>query len=78
MNNFDKVSKTIKVYCNDSERPSKAVYEMLSKIAVNEGTFLPLDFYLETLDSMNLIKFASQEKTISITQKGKDTTNLFF
>ena len=77
MNTFNDVFVAVKKYC-DTDAGSKDVKDCFGFIAFNAN--VPpdnLDFYLNVLQDLGLIKYSRADKTIHLTGFGKMQKRLF-
>ena len=77
MNNYNVVFKTIKKHCQSARFLDRGCYErVLAEIESRRTLNSPYQ-YLDILRDMGLIKYCPQNRIIGLTEKGKNTTELF-
>ncbi len=76
MNIFNVVLDTIRRKCTRVNAPYADCWEYL-KSEIEQPYHENLDFYLDFLQDLGLIKYDMRNKTISLTERGRYTEKLF-
>jgi len=76
MNNFNSVFLAVKKYCeNDGLDNNPGVFEVIALDA--DVSLFSLGFYLDTLQTLGLVKYSFENNTISLTAFGRKQKRLF-